>query len=131
MGTEACGARRKKCQETGGDRGGEKVGDPAASVVGERRGVRTTAQQQESHGRSSLTSLCANSRAQPPSPGDCGQVLAQLPRKKRRKTLLTRTGLLMEGLTAFNECPITPFLANFRINKGARKWVRTPRWPAL
>src|SRR5712691_8345196 len=44
MGTEACGARRKKCQEASGGGRGEKAGGPATSVVGRGRGVRTTAQ---------------------------------------------------------------------------------------
>src|SRR5229473_8349174 len=44
MGTEACGARRKKCQEASRGGRGTKAGGPAASVVGRRRGIRTTAQ---------------------------------------------------------------------------------------
>src|ERR1700686_344745 len=44
MGAEACGARRKKCQEASGCGRGSKAGGTAASAVGRRRGVRTTAQ---------------------------------------------------------------------------------------
>ncbi len=44
MGAEACGARREKCQEASGGCGGEEAGGTAASAVGRRRGVRTTAQ---------------------------------------------------------------------------------------
>src|SRR5260370_333293 len=44
MGTKACGARRKKCQEASGGGRGSKASGPAASAVGRRRGVRTTAQ---------------------------------------------------------------------------------------
>jgi hypothetical protein len=44
MGTEACGTRRKKCQETSGGCRGSQVGGTAPSAVGERRGVRTIAQ---------------------------------------------------------------------------------------
>jgi transposase len=43
-GTKACGARRKKCQEASGRGSGSKAGGTAASAVGRRRGVRTTAQ---------------------------------------------------------------------------------------
>ena len=42
--TEALGARRKECQETGGGSGSTEVGGTAASDVGEWRGVRTVAQ---------------------------------------------------------------------------------------
>src|SRR5258706_3117440 len=44
MGTKACGARRKKCQEASGGGSGWKAWGPTASAVGRRRGVRTTAQ---------------------------------------------------------------------------------------
>ena len=43
-GLQACGARRKKCQEASGGGRGSKAGGTAASVVGRGRGVRTTAQ---------------------------------------------------------------------------------------
>jgi transposase len=43
-GTQACGARRKKCQEASRRGRGSKAGGTTASVVGGRRGVRTTAQ---------------------------------------------------------------------------------------
>ena len=58
LGVEACRARREKRQETGDRCGSAKVGDPAASVVGDSRGVRTTTEHQPSHGRRSLTSFC-------------------------------------------------------------------------
>ena len=44
MGIKACGARRKKCQEASSGGRGSKAGGPAASVMGRRGGVRTTAQ---------------------------------------------------------------------------------------
>src|ERR1700686_1946657 len=44
MGTKACGARRKKRQEASRRGSGSKAGGTAASAVGRRRGVRTTAQ---------------------------------------------------------------------------------------
>jgi transposase len=44
MGPEACRAGREKRQETSSSGRGAKVGGTAPSVVGERRGIRTTAQ---------------------------------------------------------------------------------------
>src|SRR5690348_14819431 len=82
MGTQAGGARRKKCQEASGGCGGEKTGGAAASVVGRRRGIRTPAQQPESDAGSGLESLYPDSRAQPPSPGDCDEVLGPDSRRK-------------------------------------------------
>src|ERR1700752_2263705 len=43
MGTEACGARRKKRQEASHSGSGSKAGGTTPSVVGKRRGVRTIA----------------------------------------------------------------------------------------
>ena len=57
LGIEARRARREKRQETS-DRGrSAKVSGPVASVVGKRRSLRTSAEQQQSDERSSLTSL--------------------------------------------------------------------------
>src|SRR5580700_6742744 len=44
LGSEAGGAWRKEWKETSGDRDRTKAGRVAASLVGERRGLRTTAQ---------------------------------------------------------------------------------------
>jgi transposase len=48
LGFEAGGARREKWEETSGGCDGAKAGRVAASLVGERRGLRTAAQQQTS-----------------------------------------------------------------------------------
>jgi hypothetical protein len=45
LGFEAGGAWRQEWEETSGDRDRTKAGGVAASLVGERRGLRTTAQQ--------------------------------------------------------------------------------------
>src|SRR5208282_2570118 len=54
LGVKTCGARREKCKEASGGGGSQKARDTAASVVGEWRGVRTTAQQPPSDARSGL-----------------------------------------------------------------------------
>ena len=48
LGSEAGGARRKEWEETSGGCDGAKAGRVAASLVGERRGLRTATQQQTS-----------------------------------------------------------------------------------
>jgi hypothetical protein len=76
-GTEARRARRKERQETSGGGGSAKARGTSASVVGQWRGLRTAAQWLEGDARSGIESLEPNSRARPPSLGDCDQLLAQ------------------------------------------------------
>ena len=84
MGIETLRARRKQCQETRGGCGRSEVVRAASQVVGERRGLRTIAQPQRRRKRGGVE-LDWNRRAEPPSSGDCGQVLAQLPGRRDRK----------------------------------------------
>jgi hypothetical protein len=54
---------------------GAKEGGNAASLASKRRGVRTTAQPPESDASSSIEGCDPDGRTQPPSLGDCDQVL--------------------------------------------------------
>src|SRR5579863_4329229 len=81
LGAETGRAGRKECQETSGGSRGPEVGGTAAQVVGERGSLRATAEQPQSGKRSGLV-LVSESRAQPPSSGDCAQVLVRLPSKR-------------------------------------------------
>ena len=48
LGTEAVRTRRKECQETSGRCGSAEVGRTASQAVGQRRSLRTTAEQPQS-----------------------------------------------------------------------------------
>src|ERR1700683_4436953 len=60
MGAKTGGARREKCKEASGGGGGEKASGTAASVVGDRRGLRTTAQEPPRDARRRLEGRAAH-----------------------------------------------------------------------
>src|SRR5216684_2949397 len=70
LGTKASRTRRKECQETGRCCGSSEVGCTASQVVGEWGSLRATAEQPQ-RGKRSGVERDFNSRAQPPSSGDC------------------------------------------------------------
>src|ERR1700681_2067867 len=82
LGFEAGRARRKEREETSHYCSGAKAGRLAASPVGERRGLRTVAQEQadsDAGGCIKPKTLCErNSQSLMPSSGDCVNRLAQL-----------------------------------------------------
>ncbi len=95
LGTKILRARRKQCQETRGSCGRSEVVRAASQAVGERRGVPTIAQP-ESHRKRSGIKLGWIHRAEPPSSGDCGQVLAQLRTKRPEPRSILRCQHLLK-----------------------------------
>jgi len=90
LGAEAGGARGEEWKETNGDCDRTKAGGVAASLVGEWRGLRTTAQQPSgaiAGGR--IVQVHGSETPRPaPSSGDCVNGLAQLPSRDGKRSTI-------------------------------------------
>jgi hypothetical protein len=119
LGAEAGGARGEEWKETNGDCDRTKAGGVAASLVGEWRGLRTTAQQPSGAIAGGRIVQVHGSEAPRPAPssGDCVNGLAQLP---------SRDGREVDNQVAAPAATRTPNL--HRANKNAHRRVRMEGW---